>query len=167
MIIWEIMPDPLLLYSTNTLLAYHLNQTYYGELHYVWCSAIFGASNILAPYRPNPPSSSPQEIYDSLLKDIANGDKHSAKIKQNRAGLRRGANFKHTKGEISDEQRLEIFDKVRLAQIADLKPLLYLIPYSLVRGILSTVPVKHRANPLAEEFIIQKLARSKFDIIDP
>jgi|SRR6185436_1167049 len=84
------MPDPLLLYSTNTLLAYHINQTYYGELHYVWCSAFFGAANIPSPYRPNPPSSSPQEIYETLLKAIESNDKHSNKIRRNRAGLRHG-----------------------------------------------------------------------------
>jgi hypothetical protein len=161
------MPIPLLLYSTNTLLAYHINQAYYRELHYVWCSPFFGAANIPSPYRPNPPSSSPQEIYETLWKDVENNDRHSSKIKQNKAGLRRGAIFKHQKGDITDAERLEIFDKVRLAQIADFKPLLYVIPYPLDSGILSLVPVRQRANPLADEFIIQRLPRSSFDIIDP
>lgn len=161
------MTPPLLLYSTNTLMAYHINETYYGDVHYVWCSPFFGASNIPSPYRPNPPSSSPQEIYESLMKDVDNGDRHSAKIKQNKAGLRRGANFKQLHGDITEPQRLEIFDKVRLAQVVDFKPLLYVIPYSLVSGLLITIPVKQRANPMAEEFIIQRLPRASFDIIDP
>ncbi len=161
------MANPLLLYSTNTLMAYHINEKYYGDLHYVWCSAFFGASNIPSPYRPNPPSSSPQEIYESLMRDVESGDRHSAKIKQNKAGLRHGANFKHRQGDINDAQRLEIFAKVRLAQLADFKPLLYVIPFSEVSGMLSPVPVSLRANPLAEEFIIQRLPRSSFDIIDP
>jgi hypothetical protein len=117
------MPSPLLLYSTNTLLAYHINQTYYAGLHYVWCSAFFGADNIPSPYRPNPPSSSPQAIYETLLGDIESGDRHSEKIRLNKAGLRRGATFKHGEGEITNNQRLEIFDKVRLAQLPDFKPL--------------------------------------------
>lgn len=75
------MPNPLLLYSTNTLLAYHISQTYYGELHYVWCSALFGAANIPSPYYPNPPSSSPQGIYETLLKAVESGDRHSEKIR--------------------------------------------------------------------------------------
>jgi hypothetical protein len=145
------MPNPLILYSTNTLLAYHINQTYYGELHYVWCSAFFGAANIPSPYHPNPPSSSPREIYENLMKAVENSDRHSEKIRLNKAGLRRGATFKHATGDITDAQRLEILDKVRLAQLAAFKPLLYVIPYPLVSGILSTVPVKHRANPLSEE----------------
>lgn len=161
------MASPLLVYSTNTLLAYHINQTYYGELHYVWCSAFFGAENIPSPYRPNPPSSSPQGIYETLLRAVANSDRHSEKIRLNKAGLRRGATFKHDQGEITDAQRLEIFDKVRLAQFADFKPLLYVIPYTLVSGTLSTVPVRHRANPLSEEYIISRLPRTSFDIIKP
>jgi hypothetical protein len=161
------MLNPLLLYSTNTLLAYHINQTYYGELHYVWCSAFYGAANIPAPYHPNPPSASPQEIYDILMKDVENGDRHSQKIRLNKAGLRRGATFKFGEGDISDTQRLEILDKVRLAGLADFKPLLYVIPYAHVSTMLSTVPVRHRANPLSEEYIIARLPRDSFDIINP
>jgi hypothetical protein len=119
------------------------------------------------PYRPNPPSSSPQEIYETLLKEVENNDRHSSKIKQNKAGLRNGATFKHKIGDITNAEKLEIFDKVRLAQISDFKPLLYVIPYPLVGSILSIVPVKQRANPLASEFIIQRLPRSSFDIINP
>jgi hypothetical protein len=161
------MPNPLLLYSTNTLLAYHINQTYYGELHYVWCSAFFGAENIPSPYRPNPPSSSPQDIYENLLKAVENSDRHNERIRLNKAGLRRGATFKHGQGDITDAQRLEILDKVRLAGFGDFKPLLYVIPYTLVSGMLSTVPVRHRANPLSEEYIIARLPRTSFDIINP
>ena len=161
------MPNPLLLYSTNTLLAYHINQTYYGELHYVWCSAFFGAENIPSPYRPNPPSSSPQGIYEALQEGIENADRHCEKIRLNKSGLRRGATFKEGQEDITNSQRLEILDKVRLAQLADFKPLLYVIPYPLVSGLLSTVSVKHRANPLSEEYIIAGLPRTSFDIINP
>lgn len=161
------MPNPLLLYSTNTLLAYHINQTYYGELHYVWCSAFFGAANIPSPYHPNPPASSPQGIYKTFLEDVATGDKHSKKILQNKAGLRRGATIKHGQEDISATQRLEIFNKVRLARFADFRPLLYVIPYALVSDMLTTVQVKHRANPLFEEYTIAGLPRTHFDIITP
>ena len=166
-IIRKIMQEPLLLYSTNTLLAYHINQTYYGELHYVWCSVFFGSNNIPSPYYPNPPSSSPQEIYETLLKDIQNNDRHSSRIKANKAGLRQGASFKHRAGAITNAQRLEIFDKIRLSQFAEFKPLLYAIPFTLVRDMIRPVPVRHRANPLADEFIIERLPRSSFDIINP
>ncbi|MEA2204241.1 MAG: hypothetical protein QOE77_1017 [Blastocatellia bacterium] len=133
----------------------------------MWCSAFFGADNIPSFHHPNPPSSSPEGIYETLLKDVANNDRRSEKIRLNKAGLRRGANSRHSQGVINDFQRLEILDKVRLAQISDFKPLLYVIPYSLVSGLLSTVPVKHRANPLSEEYIITRLPRSSFDIINP
>ena len=163
----ETMSTPLLLYSTNTLLAYHINQTYYGDIHYVWCSPFFGAANMPSPYRPNPPSSSPQGIYDTLLQAIENGDRHDERVRLNKAGLRRGATFKHGQGEIDDNQRLEILDKVRLAALVDFKPLLYVISYPLVASLLKTVPVKQRANPLADEYIIARLPRSSFDIINP
>lgn len=159
------MPDPLLLYSTNTFLAYHINQMYYSNLHYVWCSAFFGANNTPS-VSPNPPSSSPQEIYETLQKDIQNGDRHSTKIRQNRAGLRRGAVVKHRMGAIDDRQKLEIFDKVRRAQFMEFKPLLYVIPFSLVADISTPVPVRYRSNPLSEEYIIERLPHRSFDTIN-
>jgi hypothetical protein len=103
----------------------------------------------------------------SAFINVDKPDRHSTKIKQNKSGLRRGANFKQARGDITEAQRLEIFDKVRLAQLADFKPLLYVIPYSLVSSLLVAVPVKHRANTMADEFIIQRLSRTSFDIIDP
>ena len=115
------MRPPLLLYSTQTLLAYHINERYYGGLHYVWCSEFFGSGSI-APGRPVPPSACPQEIYEELLQDIQNADRHSDKIRQNKAGLRRGADFEYSKGIITDSERLEIFNKVRLATFIDFKP---------------------------------------------
>jgi hypothetical protein len=47
---------PLVLYSTNTSLAYNLNQPYYGEKHWVWCSPYFDeqaarAAGAIAPPR--------------------------------------------------------------------------------------------------------------------
>lgn len=101
------------------------------------------------------------------MKAVENGDRRSEKIRLNKAGLRHGATFKYGQGGITDAQRLEILDKVRLAQFADFRPLLYVIPYTLVSDILSTVPVKHRANPLSEEYIIARLPRTSFDIINP
>src|SRR5260370_36814075 len=73
------------------------------------------------------------------------------------------ATFKHKVGAITNNQRLEILDKVRLSHFAEFKPLLYTIPFPLVRGIIRPVPIKHRANPLADEFIIEGLPRSSFD----
>jgi hypothetical protein len=161
------MPDPLVLYSTNTVLAYHINHTYYGDFHYVWCSPFFGVDNIPSPFYPNPPSSSPQEIYQTLRKDVENSDQHSTKIKLNRSGLRHGANVTHSLGIITDAQRLEIFAKIKRARFAEFKPLLYVTPFPLVTGIVKLVPVNQRANPLADEYIIERLPRASFDIINP
>jgi hypothetical protein len=161
------MPSPLVLYSTNTVLAYHINHTYYGDFHYVWCSPFFGVDNIPSPFYPNPPSSSPQDIYQTLRRDVENSDEHSTKIKLNKAGLRHGADVTRRLGFIDDSQRLEIVAKIKRARFAEFRPLLYVIPFPLVRGILKLVPVTQRANPLADEFIIERLPRATFDIINP
>ncbi len=81
---------PALLYSTNTWLAYTISQTYYHAEHYVWCSPHPNSRWLPAGLASLPPSSSPGDLYLSLHADITGGDRHSAKIAQNKRGLTSG-----------------------------------------------------------------------------
>jgi hypothetical protein len=160
------MEDPLLLYSTNTLLAYRIGQRYYGAEHYVWCTPHFDPRSQARLEATVPPSSSPAEIYRGLYEDVQRGDLHSDKIEDNRAGIIRGAKFKQASGLISAEQATEILKIADAAVCPDFRPLLYVIPHSLVKAILREVPLERRASLLSEEFVIDRLPRRFFDVLE-
>jgi hypothetical protein len=160
------MNEPILLYSTNTWLAYNIAQQYYHHVHYVWCTPYLGPGSQSMFDSTVPPSSSPLEVYRSLHEEVQRGDDHSSKILDNKAGLLKGANFKHQSGAITDQEERDIAAIVDRAVHRDFRPLLYVIPYGLVAGLISEVPVAKRAHPLSREYVIAELPRSSFDIID-
>lgn len=97
---------PLLLYSTNTWLAWAIASQYYKAIHWVWCSPFFRADGAVAVALP--PSAIPGAIYDRLYEDVTRGDRHSAWIAKNRVGLIKGAECKEKAGVISSAQKLDI-----------------------------------------------------------
>lgn len=160
------MPTPIVLYSTNTWLAYHIQKRFYGDVHYVWCSPFWSEGATPAIDATTPPSSSPQDIYRRYKADVVRNDGHSDPIERNRAGLRRGAAFRRDGGVINDAAHLEIEAIVGLSQIVAFRPLLYVIPFALVADLVKPAPVEKRANPLSEEYIIENLPRACFDVIE-
>lgn len=158
--------DTLVLYSTNTWLAYSVAARYYDDTHYVWCTPHFAFGQRIAPVA-YPPSSSPCDIAHKLAEDIARGDNHSALIASNRSGIRNGAAAKRAASMITNDQQAEISTVVDLAILTDFRPLLYVIPISSVlRVLVSEPPAGDKAHPLAEEFIIAELPRKMFDVIE-
>lgn len=160
------MSEPLILYSTNTWLAYRIAQAYYTEKHYVWCAPYFSSGAVPAHDSTIPPSSSPGEIYSSLHADISRGDQHSTKIEMNKAGILRGANAKAKSGVISRKQRLEIYAIVSRAETRDFRPLVYVIPFHHVKSIIEEVPIGEKAHPLSLEYRVHELHRKHFDIVE-
>jgi len=154
-----------ILYSANTWLAYMISEHFYGRLHYVWCTTFFKACEASLDCAV-PPSSSPAEIYRELYEAVKRGDKHSSKIAANRAGLLNGAHVKRKAGEISDGAIGEIVSVLDQAGIGDFRPLIYVIPFVLVTDDLESVPVGSRAHPLSIEYVIRKLPRGAFDVIE-
>ena len=112
-----------------------------------------------------PRPSSPAEIYRGLKEEVERGDRHSAKVAQNKVGIIRGASVKRSQGIVTKAQEKEIAAVVKAAETADFAPLLFVIPYHLVSKKLRIVPVAERAHPLSTEFIIQRLPRRCFDVI--
>ncbi|MFL5311868.1 MAG: hypothetical protein ACJ79H_15640 [Myxococcales bacterium] len=159
------MPDPLILYSTNTWLAYTIANRYYGEEHYVWCTPAFDPRQSAAVDVATPPTSSPSEIYHSLAAEVRRGDRHSAKIKENRTGILNGAGIKQATGIITKRQLAEISAIVRAAETRDFRPLLFLIPFVTAKQLTTKVPVGKRAHPLSVEYVIERLPRRLFDAI--
>ena len=157
--------EPLVLYSTNSWLAYAISERYYGQQHYVWCTPFFDPGTMPSLDYSVPPSSSPAEIYRGLLEDIRRRDRHSAKIDANKAGILRGAQSKLSNGDIVEQEASEIGSVVGEADASDFTPLVFVIPYYLVKSNIREVPVNQRAHPMSREYIIDKLPRSHFDVI--
>ena len=157
--------DHILLYSANTRLAYLIAQRYYRGEHYVWCTPYFDPNSISSLEYTVPPSSSPVEIYLGLLQDVDRGDHHSAKVEANKAGILRGIQHKLEAGVINEEDATEITSIVAKADIKDFSPIIFVIPFELVKDKLKPVPVSQRAHPISDEFTIDKLPRECFDVI--
>jgi hypothetical protein len=85
------MGDPLLLYSTNTWLAYVIGERFYRDEHYVWCTPDFDARAMARIDQVTPPSSSPAEIYRDLHEDVLRGDSHSSRSRTTRQGFYEGS----------------------------------------------------------------------------
>ncbi|HKV91674.1 MAG TPA: response regulator [Candidatus Angelobacter sp.] len=161
-------PAPeLLLYSANTWLAYNIAQRFFGGRHYVWCTPDFDAEAKPGYTATVPPSSSPKEIYRTLREAVRFNDRHNDKIKANIAGILRGAELWRKAGDITIDQYEEIKATIDRAQIAEFRPLLYVIRRDLVEHMLVQVPVDQKAATLAPEFIIERLPSFLFEVLQP
>lgn len=163
------MSDPLILYSTNTTLAFTINETYYGRKHYVWCSSYFNRAAAASTVYTNPPSSSPERLYQRFAEAAELGDYHSYEIKGNVTGLKKGAVARNRQGVISDAKKAEIFAIIGDAKrrnIMKFMPLLYVIPFALVKNMVYRPTIKNRANSLSDEYIISDLPGNYFDALD-
>jgi hypothetical protein len=153
------------LYSTNTWIAYMIAEKFYRKQHYVWCTPYFDP-------RQNgrdaavPPTSSPFEMYRALFAETSRGERHSAKIEENRVGILRGATAKKKARVINDDQQKEITAIVKVAIPSDFRPLLYVIPSSVVSSRLREPPPEDKAHPLSAEYVIDALPRECFDVIE-
>jgi len=155
-----------ILYSTNTWLAYMIAQWYYGGEHYVWCTPFFDPRRYGDRDAAVPPTSSPFEVYCSLAEEVKRRDRHSKKIEENRAGILRGANAKKQSGVIDQEQEKDIVSIVDQAELADFRPLMYVIPYSVAMDLMREPPLEDKAHPLSAEYVIDQLPRELFDVIE-
>jgi hypothetical protein len=154
------MIKPIVYYSVNTRLAFEINEKYYGGIHYVWCCPFFFKSD-------HPASSTPRMIYNGLIQDIKSRDKHSAKIRENIAGILTGAAIKLEQRIINEKQYEAIERRLNHDwERADFMPLIYVIPSKTkVDALIVEVPEEERAHPDSDEFKIEKLERRYFDVI--
>jgi hypothetical protein len=155
------------LFSANSALAHIINKTFYNDEHYVWCSPVFDPKSLDATniYSRIPPSSSPYNICCLYQDAIDGADDHCTKIKENRAGLIRGASLKLEDGVIDLEDYGRILAMVEKASFKEFKPLVYVIPLEAVRSKVEQVPVKESANPLSFEYRITGLNGNEFEIM--
>jgi hypothetical protein len=160
------MKEPLLLYSTASRLAYQIAQRYYEDVHYAWCSPIFDG-RAASRFGPGvPPTSSPCEIYWNLYEEVRRGDRHSPRLSSTRTGIVHGARTKRKAGIIDEETLTDIITSVELAPSWEFRPLMFLMPYSKVKKMITKVPVVERAHPLSLECLITSLPGRLFDVIE-
>ena len=158
----------LLLYSVNAFLAWAINERYYDGRHYVWCGEAFDASALgpYTQYSSTPPSSTPRDIYSDLLKAVQGGDRGSQKVAAVKVGIINGARMKFSKGEIDRSVFDEINQIVDRSELADCRPLLYILPRDRVADKLKDVEVSQRAHPLSVEYVAENVNSSEFDVIE-
>lgn len=157
---------PLVMYSTNTRLAFMVNQRYYAQQHYVYCCPYFDPRQVSDLEHSTPPSSSPSDLFGAFGSESARTDRHGARIALNKAGLRRGAVAKLAAGVISSAQQADIFQIIETAEPALFRPILYVIPFGVVETKIRPVPLADKAHPLSDEYIIDSLVRSEFDVVE-
>jgi len=154
-----------ILYSAVTQLAFNINERFYGGLHYMWCTPCFDI-NTKSPVYTVPPTSSPFQIYKTLAREVAGGDNHSDKVEANRVGITRGAEKKFADGTIDAACLKRIQDTARIASLSLFRPLLCVISVHEAAPYCSEVDLTSVANALSQEYIVERLPRSAFDVID-
>lgn len=155
------------LYSTNVFLKLLIQEKFRNNYHYVWCSEYFDIRKHPAYVHATqvPPSSSPIDLYNRLKEDVKGSDTGSLKIAQQKVSFRSLATDWESRGEISRENREEIFYMTEHYGFDYWRPLIYVIPTNLVEDRLETVPPEKRAGA-GTEYIIPDLRRNEFDIIE-
>jgi hypothetical protein len=157
------METPLILYSTNSSIAYKINEEFYNSCHYVWCSPYFDCNKMDFSLRNNPVSSNPYNIYRDFLNSAK--DENSRIIQDNRKGLAHGVKAKFDSGIIDEKQKEKLLFMIKNAGVEEFSPILYVIPYDKVKDILVEAPLRKKANIFSKEYIIPMLTRKAFDII--
>jgi hypothetical protein len=130
-------PKPLVLYSTNTWLAYAISERYYRGLPMpgVRLTPARGRGRGMTRTCPRPPAHSRSTGCSTRRSAAATGTAQ-------RLSRMRGAPSRRQQGVIGEPQEAEIRAAVRLAETRDFKPLLFVIPFSGVRGRVREVPVE-------------------------
>ena len=158
------MEEPKYLKSTQTSLAYRINQIYYGEVHFVYAAPDGSGAAVCSPLEANPPSSDPMDIYTRLLREIGTNDSGGELIGKNKIGLRKGVQVKLDSEIINEIQRREILQMVEKANVRDFRPVMYTMLCTEVEYLLEPVPIDVKANVASREFMIKELPRDLFRI---
>lgn len=160
--------QPLLLWSTNTLLKFRIQHQFFGQVHHVWCSPTFEAA-AKGKYeigRDQPASSDPASIYRALKAFQEQPDDHDSKVAEQKKVLPGLAVKYFDDGKISASQRDDIIAIVNAARPSDWSPVIYVIPYAVVASRVQEVPRDRRASH-SPEFIVPDLLEHEFDKITP
>jgi hypothetical protein len=143
-----------LLFSTQTIIEKEINESFYGNKHYMWASTHL---NMLDVNPLHPPSSNPLELFKGLAREVKRPDRIYTEIRKKRVGMTRGAMRQYADGNISATQRDEIINLVKKADRMHFEPLIAVVTLQDATPNLSLVPPTRAANPSGKEFLIQSI----------
>ncbi|MBQ3166501.1 MAG: hypothetical protein IJC01_04100 [Clostridia bacterium] len=163
--------EPILLYSINSRLAYNINKRYYKK-HYVWCATKFNTNDNPVADRNNPDSSNPFEIlktFNEEIKKVLKDLHHTPHFLIERLnGVLYGLEI--NRDCLGEELCKDLSENIKQQRDNNtiwqqLKPVIYVIPYSLVKDRITPVPPSKTAGILSEEYILTDLKDEEFDVI--
>jgi len=150
---------PVFLFSQTTKLAYDINEKFYKNYHYVWCSEYIHRTN-------QPPTSDPISRCERLLQIITTGDRHAPEIDIHLAGILAGAEAKLKSKVISKEQRKLIGTYLNTVGYKDFMPIIYIIDYNKVKDRCMYINSKDKASDSSSEILITDLKPNEYTVID-
>jgi hypothetical protein len=132
--------------------------------HYVWCSECFDSAVSVSPWAPTG-TSNPKDIYVRLRQAVDTGDKHDLEIPTRVTKLKGVAAQWHGDGRIDQDALEEIIYLVDTAERILWRPVLFVIPTTVVSGRCKLVPARDRAG-IGLEWKIHDLKDHEFDVIE-
>lgn len=153
---------PLFLFSQSTKLANFIDETYYNNEHYVWCSEFIHDTN-------QPPTSDPISRCNRLLQIIKTGDRHAFEIDDHKCKILVGAKAKLKSKVISKEDHKSICTYMSSLNFTGYKafmPIIYIIDYNKVKDRCEYVNRSDKASDSSSEILITDLKPEEYSIID-
>lgn len=155
---------PLILYSTQSWAAFALNQEFYGQYHYVWCSPFLNPEKDTTTTHFFADTSVPGRIYKFLSEESSGKKKSRQWIRRNKIGLLNGVKSKLA-GKVIDKKTAKALNQyIMTADPIDFRPVLYIIPYAKVSNIVKKVDPGKGAHLFSVEYRIHQLPRKLFDV---
>lgn len=156
------------LYSTNPWFSLDVASRFRKGIHFAWVSDYFDAET--APSgtagKAIAPSSNPQLIYNDLARAVDGEDAHNALIKGYKKKFRFLAANWLASGEISSDEKDEIFSHANGSSWKIWRPVLFVIPRATIDPLrIKSVPHKLRAS-YGPEMQITDLQRHEFDVVE-
>ena len=102
----------------------------------------------------------------NFIQEAATYDRHSVQIKQNIAGITRGAKVMKEHGAINGRLRNQIIRRLDAATYDDFLPLIYVIDTRKVAARIIPVPPDEAARPDTPEYKILDLRDDEYTVID-
>lgn len=160
-------PSSPVLFSTVTYWKYYIQRHYRNDTHYVWCSEHFDPSKTseYSAHNPTGPTANPRSIYETLKEAVQNRDTHCQKIQDQKSTIRELAVEWNQNDQITGRQAQEIHMMMEEGDFQNWRPLLYVIPSTLVEDRVQFVPYENRAS-LGPEWVIENLDGGEFQLVE-
>ena len=144
---------PTFLYSTQLSVAWAINNAFYEDKHYCWCSPDFGNK---------PHSSSPRGLLRTYLEELNDTDQGGIIMTAKLPAIRRAAENILATDPARLKECLEILASFRLAECY---PVLYVMAYERVQDRIVNKPWSERASTWSAEILVTNVTSDDFDIL--